>query len=59
MGSEKTDCAFKSIRNKPLGERIRFIGSITKDERSVLVKHHKNCINRRENKVPFSRIAIL
>ena len=59
MGSESKDCAYKTIRNKPLGERIKYIASITKDERSILVKRHKDCITRRENKVPFSRIAIL
>ncbi len=59
MGSEHKDCVYRTIRDKPLGERIKYIGSITKDERSILVKHHKDCITRREDKVPFSRIAIL
>lgn len=59
MGLEHEDCVYKELRNKPLGERVKFIGSITKEERSVLVKYHKDCIARRENKVPFSRIAIL
>ena len=59
MGSELHNCIYKDIRKLPLQDRLKHIVTKTKDERSVLVKHHKKCIAHRENKVPFSRIAIL
>ena len=59
MGTEVDSCIYKEIRSRPLSERLQTIISKSKDERAILVQHHKHCIAHRENKVPFSRIAIL
>lgn len=59
MREELETCAYKNIRKLSLADRIKYINSLKKYDRAVLVKKHKNCIRLRENKVPFSRIAIL
>ena len=58
MNSETKSCAFREIRNKDINERIQYMKLLSKDERSALIIKHKNCLSLRENKVPFSRIAI-
>lgn len=59
MREEIETCAYKNIRQLSLPERIQYISSLTSYERAVLVREHKDCLCQRENKVPFSRIAIL
>lgn len=59
MKEELEVCAFKEIRKLNLSERIKYIHSISSYDRMVLINKHKTCICQREDKVPFSRIAIL
>jgi hypothetical protein len=59
MNEELEACAYKEIRRLSLSERIQFIQSINSFDRIALIKKHKKCICQREDKVPFSRIAIL
>ena len=59
MQEEVETCAYKDIRALNLSERIEHINSLTSYDRAVLIQKHKDCICQRENKVPFSRIAIL
>ena len=59
MREELETCAYKRIRKLSLAERIKYINSLNKLDRAALVNQHKRCIRQREDKVPFSRIAIL
>ena len=59
MNEELDTCAYKSIRSLSLAKRIQYINSLSSYDRTVLINKHKNCICQREDKVPFSRIAIL
>ena len=59
MNKELETCAYKEIRTLSLSERVTYINSLTSNDRAALIQKHKNCICQRENKVPFSRIAIL
>lgn len=59
MKEEIETCAYKHIRQLSLPERIAYLNSLTSYDRAVLIKEHKSCLCQRENKVPFSRIAIL
>ncbi len=58
MGNELRDCAFKDIRKMNLHDRINFLNSMSDEQKSEIIKRHKHCLSCRENKVPFSRIAI-
>jgi hypothetical protein len=59
MNEELEACAYKEIRQLSLSERIQYIQSISNFDRMALILKHKSCISQREDKVPFSRIAIL
>lgn len=59
MKDEIEACAYKDIRKLSLSERVNYIISLSSLDRTALIEKHRSCIRRRENKVPFSRIAIL
>lgn len=59
MNYEIDTCAFKDVRRMSINRRIQYFNSLSKEESSHLIERHKHCLLSRENKVPFSRIAIL
>jgi len=59
VGNELKSCDFKPIRQLNTKERLTYYNALTEHEKSTLIEKHQRCLNVREKKDPFSRIAIM
>lgn len=59
VGNELNHCSFKTIRKLKTKERLAYYDALTEHEKYTLIEKHQRCLNVREKKDPFSRIAIM
>lgn len=60
MGKETSDCSFKDIRKiEKYEDRLTYIKKLSQEEFALLIKKHQKCLAKREQKIPYSRIAVL
>ncbi len=51
MGNEAHDCPLKEIRTESVKKKYDFIENLPPDKIDELVKHHIECLNRKENEL--------
>ena len=59
MNRQVDRCVFKSIRQLQPQDRMKYVNCLSMEEKEILIRKHQHCLAERENKVPFSRIAIM
>jgi hypothetical protein len=60
MGKQVSTCAFAEIRKcSKFEDRLKYIRSLSHEEFAQLIKKHQKCLAKREQKIPYSRIAVL
>ena len=59
MNKEMSDCVLVQVRQLPLLERMKYFEGLNTLDREAIIKKHKKCLQGRERRIPFSRIAIM
>ncbi len=59
MGREVSRCVFRDVRKINITDRLEFIKNLSFIEKTELIQAHQKCLAKREEKIPYSRIAVL
>ena len=53
FGKRNPDCLLYEVDHLSYREKYKWINGLIEEKKKAIVKHHKLCINKRENKYKF------
>ncbi|TKG95570.1 hypothetical protein EYV94_09015 [Puteibacter caeruleilacunae] len=59
MGKPVEGCVFREIREMTISERLEYLKNVDPEIKAELIQKHQACLAKREEKIPYSRIAVL